>query len=447
MNKLTFISTLTFFLFSIYSFGQHQHLAFPGADGFGKYTSGGRGGKVFIVDNLGDSGPGTLREALEAKGPRMVVFETSGNIELERRIVVTHGNLTIAGQSAPGEGITIQNHPLIIRANNVIVRYIRVRLGDLSKREYDAVSGTKAKNVIIDHCSFSWANDEVASFYDNENFTMQWCMVTEGLHRSFHGSGPHGYGGIFGGKKASFHHNLIAHHFARLPRFNGARYHKQPTKEIVDFRNNVIYNWVNFTMHGGEQGNHNIVNNYFKYGPATQEEHKFRILRVLEPKGSFFIDGNYIHEDPEASNNNWLGGNWTGPVRGENISKAQAPNPFLFEINQTQSAQDAYEDVLAHAGASLSRDAVDVRIVEEVKTGTSTFGRNGIIDSQVDVGGWPLLSSKEPLTDSDRDGIPDAWEIAHGLDPKDPKDGAQQAKGTYYTNLEVYLNNLVEMSH
>lgn len=435
-----------FFVNPLLSQSDLNLLAFPTADGFGKYTTGGRGGQVFIVDNLGDSGPGTLREALEATGPRTVVFTVSGNIELEKRIVITNGNLTIAGQSAPGDGITIQNHPIVVRANNIIIRYIRVRLGDLSKREYDAISGSKVKNIIFDHCSFSWGNDEVASFYDNEYFTLQWCMITEGLHHSYHSKGPHGYGGIFGGKKATFHHNLIAHHFARLPRFNGSRYHKKPELEIVDFRNNVIYNWVNFTMHGGEQGNHNIVNNYFKYGPATQDEHKFRILRVLEPKGKFYIDGNYIHGAPEASKNNWLGGNWTGPIRGENITAAKVTHPFQFQINLTQSPQEAFEDVIKYAGASLSRDAIDVRIANEVRDGKYTYGRNGIIDSQTDVGGWPILTSKPPLLDSDKDGIPDEWEISQGLNPNDPEDGALSAEGTHYTNLEVYLNSLVDIT-
>lgn len=428
---------------SILSQSDQRPLAFPTADGFGKYTSGGRGGKVFTVSNLNDSGKGSLREALEASGRRTVVFSVSGNIELDRRIVITNGNLTIAGQSAPGDGITIQNHPVLVRASNVIIRYIRIRLGDLSKREYDAFAGTKQKNIIIDHCSVSWGNDEVASFYDNENFTMQWCMITEALHHSYHGDGPHGYGGIFGGKKASFHHNLIAHHFARLPRFNGARYHRQPSKEIVDFRNNVIYNWVNFTMHGGEQGNHNIVNNYFKFGPATQNEHKHRILRVLEPKGKFYIDGNYIFGDDNASNNNWLGGNWEGPVRGENIREARATSPFLFEIEQTKTAEEAYEDVLKFSGASYCRDQIDSRITYEVREGTATYGNNGIIDSQTDVGGWPTLKTEAARKDSDGDGIPDEWELSNGLDPNDPSDGAKVAENSFYTNLEIYLNSLV----
>lgn len=444
MKRLFFLALILQISFTnINGQTDQRPIAFPTADGFGKYTTGGRGGKVFTVTNLNDNGKGSLREALEASGKRTVVFAVAGNIELDRRIVITNGNLTIAGQTAPGDGITIQNHPVIVRANNIIIRYIRVRLGDLSKREYDAMSGTKAKNIILDHCSISWGNDEVASFYDNQDFTMQWCMITEALHNSYHASGPHGYGGIFGGRRASFHHNLIAHHFARLPRFNGSRYHKKPKEEIVDFRNNVIYNWVNFTMHGGEEGNHNIVNNYFKHGPATQEEHKYRILRVLEPKGKFYMDGNFIFGAQDATRDNWMGGNWEGPVRGENIRSARATSSFPFEIQRTQTAQEAFEDVLKYSGASYCRDEIDNRITFEVREGIATYGNNGIIDSQTDVGGWPLLTSESPRKDSDGDGIPDDWELANGLDPNNPNDGAAIAENSFYTNLEIYLNSLV----
>lgn len=444
MYKRLFIILILHFLFTdIIAQENQKPLAFPTADGYGKHTTGGRGGKVYTVSNLNDSGEGSLREALEASGRRTVVFSVAGNIELEKRILITNGNLTIAGQSAPGDGITVQNHPILVRASNIIIRYIRIRVGDRSKREYDAFAGNKQKNIIIDHCSVSWGNDEVASFYDNQNFTMQWCMITEALHHSYHSSGPHGYGGIFGGRGATFHHNLIAHHFARLPRFNGARYHKQPKQEIVDFRNNVIYNWVNFTMHGGEEGNHNIVNNYFKHGPATQEEHKYRILRVLEPKGKFFIDGNFIFGDEQASQSNWLGGNWEGPVRGENIRNARASSPFPFQIQGTQTAQEAFADVLKYSGASFCRDEIDSRISYEVQEGTFTYGNKGIIDSQEDVGGWPVLKSGQAPKDSDGDGIPDEWEIARGLDPNDPDDGAKVAENSYYTYLELYLNEIV----
>jgi hypothetical protein len=445
IQSLYILFLLLVFNNSYQNSNQKKIIAFPGAEGFGKYTSGGRGGKVYVVSNLEDSGPGSLREALEAPETRIVVFSISGNIALKTRIVINHGNLTVAGQSAPGLGITVQNHPILIRSNNIIFRYLRIRLGDLAKREYDAFSGNKSKDIIIDHCSISWGNDEVASFYDNENFTMQWCIISEGLHKSFHSKGPHGYGGIFGGKKASFHHNLLAHHFARLPRFNGARYHKSPNEEIVDFRNNVVYNWVNFTMHGGEEGNHNIINNYFKYGPATQEEHKFRILRILEPKGKFYIHGNFIFGDEKATINNWLGGNWEGPIRGEQINKAMANIPFeLSEINQ-ETAEEAFTSVLLYAGASKERDNVDRRIIEEVRTGTANFGKNGIIDSQNDVGGWPEIRVITGPKDSDLDGIPDDYEILNGLDPNNPKDGQFIKEGQFYTNLELYLNSLVSL--
>lgn len=445
MKVLLFKSVLLLIL--LYSNNNaHKNIApaFPGAEGFGKYTTGGRGGDVYIVSTLDDNGPGSLREALEAKGKRTVVFSVSGNIELESRLLVKNGDLTVAGQSAPGDGITIRNHPLILNSNNIIVRYIRVRVGDKSKREYDAFSGTKMKDIIIDHCSISWGNDEVASFYDNENFTMQWCIISEALHNSYHSSGgAHGYGGIFGGMKATFHHNLMAHHFARLPRFNGARYHKQPEKEIVDFRNNVLYNWVNYTSHGGEEGNHSIINNYYKHGPATQKEHRYRMLRTMQPAGKFYISGNHIYGDKDGSRDNWLGGNWKGPIRGESLANARADKPFpLSEVTQ-DSAEEAFEKVLASAGASFRRDSIDKRIVEEVRTGTATFGKNGIIDSQNDVGGWPILESKPAPKDTDQDGIPDEWEIKNGLDPNNPNDSKNIQPGTFYTYLEIYLEELL----
>ncbi|MDO9554453.1 pectate lyase [Rhodonellum sp.] len=415
-----------------------RQLAFPGADGFGKYTTGGRGGKVYVITTLADDGPGSLREAVRKKEPRILVFAVSGNIELQSVLDINTGNLTIAGQSAPGEGITIQNYPIKVKGDNIIIRYIRSRLGDLYDVQDDAMSAIRNKDIIIDHCSLSWATDECASFYDNENFTLQWSIISESLNESVHAKGDHGYGGIWGGKKATFHHNLIMSHNSRLPRFNGSRYHKEPELEIVDFRNNVIYNWKSNSSYAGEEGKHNLVNNYYKAGPATGSN-KSRILEPYKPYGTFFLKGNYVAGNEEVSQYNALGVDNVAP---EMVLVSDA-YPFVME--KTESAQQAFESVLKYAGASYQRDGVDKRLVEETRSGQSSYGKNkdGIIDSQKDVGGWPILKNGEAPKDSDSDGMPDAWEVKNGLDPNDASDASGFDLDKGYTNVEVYLNGLV----
>ncbi|RJE72750.1 polysaccharide lyase family 1 protein [Reichenbachiella sp. MSK19-1] len=418
---------------------QAQTLAFPSAEGYGQYTTGGRGGQVLIVTSLADSGAGTLREAIETKGPRTIVFAVSGNIVLESELKINSGNVTIAGQTAPGEGICLQNYALKVSASNVIIRYIRVRMGDLAAEQDDAISITRKKDIILDHCTFSWGTDETATFYDNENFTLQWCIISESLNNSVHKKGEHGYGGIWGGKKASFHHNLLAHHKSRNPRFCGARYHKVPEEEIVDFRNNVIYNWKANSAYGGEEGNHNMIGNYYKPGPATQGKKARIIVEPFAPYGTFYLSGNRILGQDDITADNSLG------VKGDFPVEGLLTEPIDVAGVTTQSADEALALVLAQAGASHRRDVLDQRIVTEVSEGTATYGQesNGIIDTQSDVGNWPVLVGGKAPKDKDQDGMSDRWEKENGLDPKDPKDHQAYDLGSDYTNIEYYFEFLL----
>ena len=274
MKKLwvSLLATMSF----MPAFGQEPLLAFPTAEGYGKYTVGGRGGKVYEVTNLNDSGEGSLREAINASGPRTVVFRVSGTIDLKSALKIKNPYITIAGQTAPGQGICIKRYPLNIDADEVIIRHIRVRLGDETGDEADAIGCRYHKNFILDHVSASWSIDETMSIYHCENVTIQWCMITESLYNSNHSKGAHGFGGIWGSNHSTYHHNLIAHHSSRNPRWaSGAGYN--------DYRNNVIYNWGYNSCYGGEKvqvGSENtynffevnMVSNYYKPGPALNRE-------------------------------------------------------------------------------------------------------------------------------------------------------------------------------
>lgn len=437
---------------------EEEAFAFPGAEGFGNKTTGGRGGNVIKVTNLDDSGAGSLRAAINTSGPRIIVFEVSGTIELLSNLNITQPNLTIAGQSAPGDGITIKNYPVFVNADNVIIRFLRFRLGNEKQVEGDAIWGRYRKNVIIDHCSMSWCTDEAASFYANQDFTLQWCIISESLNNSLHEKGSHGYGGIWGGDRASFHHNLIAHHKSRNPRFNGGGRsgisNGAYPNEHVDYRNNVIYNWVDESAYGGENGTYNIVNNYYKAGPATPTSKTSRIMRVSRESseayapghGQFYIAGNYVAGNATITTDNWNGGIiYDG---GTTKAMVQLTSAIDFKTTINHTAEQAYEAVLDFAGASFKRDAVDVRVVNEVRTGTTTYsgsvtGLPGIIDNQDDAGGWPALESTEPPVDTDGDGMPDAWEIEMKLDPNTANANGRDLS-TAYDNIEVYLNSLVK---
>lgn len=416
--------------------------AFPGAEGFGRYTTGGRGGKVLIVRNLDDEGPGSLRWAVQQKYPRTIVFAVSGTIALRSPLKINYGNCTIAGQSAPGDGICVRNYNVNVNADNVIIRYMRFRLGDEFKQADDAMTGIRHRQIIIDHCSMSWAVDENASFYDNQDFTLQYCIIAESMRSSVHPKGEHGYGGIWGGQRASFHHNILANNSSRNPRFCGARYTHEPEKEIVDFRNNVIFNWVFNSAYGGEGGNYNIVDNYYKAGPATNKKVRNRILNPADtPYGKFYVNGNYVDGYTDITQDNWAGG-----VHCADKTAAKRNEPVKVIAPSQQTAVAAYAEVLEKAGASLHRDAVDERIIAAIRSGVTTTGKDGIIDSQKDVGGWPALNSLPAPLDSDEDGMPDDWETAWGLDKNNAADAVANTLDKRYTNIEVYLNSLLPSS-
>lgn len=481
--------------------------AFPGAEGGGMYTTGGRGGDVYHVTTLADSGPGSLRYGLEQlkdlekagrRKPRTIVFDVAGLIELKSDLCIYQGDLTIAGQTAPGEGICIKNYPLKFKdpdkssyqdPHNVVIRYIRCRMGDEAGTADDAMTGRRSSDIIIDHCSLSWSTDECASFYDNERFTMQWCILSESLFYSVHGKGAHGYGGIWGGSGASFHHNLIAHHTSRTPRLCGSRYTGRPEDEKVEIVNNVFYNWgpVN-GGYAGEGGSYNFIGNYYKPGAATAYKSDL-VNRIFNPNGDdgtqsnvkgtwgvFHLSGNYFSDGCPAldagqkariaavNQDNWTGLQPKTSSDGWTSKDAiMAQDPFNVSGLQAEDAQTAFGKVMEICGASLRRDAVDARIVEETRNGSYTYvgtqadrvkkygeGKlGGIIDSQTDCGGWPAYSASAAeiaeRLDSDGDGMPDAFEEDFGLDKNDAADGNARTldKNKRYTNLEMYLHYLV----
>ena len=508
-----------------------QAPAFPGAEGHGRYVTGGRGGKVIHVTNLNDKGTGSFRAAVTGNSKKIIVFDVAGVIPLASNLTIG-ANTTILGQTAPSPGITLRYYT-VQPEDNCIIRFIRLRRGQ-EKDINDGADATWQRNktgIIFDHCSFSWSIDEVASFYDNNNFTMQWCTVAESLTNPGHSKGAHGYGGIWGGKLASFHHNFVGHLMNRGPRFNGARYgwtgytsnkeydtYKWETPvqaENVDFRNCVMYN-AQGTCYGGPGGGQiNIVNNYYKAGPSQSLKSKTlngikvsvssgkergsqdRITQVTvsnsgnsdkkhpeyyEMTSRYFISGNTTEttKGTVTKNQDWKGvvydkGTYTyngerysadkknfygdavahQTIDGVSCVKIKMDNPAPTGEVTTHSAAEAFSKVLAYGGASLYRDEIDARYMEEAKTGTAQYKGSitqspGIIDKVSDVNGYTEstfgTASRPADFDTDKDGIPDAWELANGLNPNDDSDAltySLDGKG-YYTNLEVYANSLVE---
>ena len=455
---------------------QHKEtLAFPGAEGGGMYTTGGRGGKVIHVTTLADSGTGSLRAALNESGARTIVFDVSGIIELKSALSIKNGNVTIAGQTAPGDGICIKNYELKFEnADNIIIRFIRFRMGDEAKREADALWGRYNRNIIIDHCSMSWSTDECSSFYANEFFTMQWCILTESLRNSVHGKGKHGYGGIWGGKNASFHHNLLANHDSRNPRIDHPQIYGnyvETHRGNVDYRCNAVYNWGSNLTYGGEDGWFNIVNNYYKPGPASSDRKYF-----VDAYGSYvkdgttyadsypqmYLSGNVNTEHPElgaandASTIYWHNGAGYGNYNNLMTSALEIDGPQQKNVyTTTHSAEASFNTICQYAGASLRRDIVDDRACGDARNGTATYkdggngSKDGIIDTQTAVGGWPVYTATSEemaaVKDTDGDGMPDWFEKEFGLDASKASDSADKTLDSYgrYTNLEMYLHYLV----
>ena len=466
-------------------FAEEKTPAFPGAEGFGRYVTGGRGGNVYHVTSLADDGSeGTLRWALGKSGVKTIVFDVSGTIHLQSSLDISIGNVTIAGQTAPGDGICVADYPVSIKANNVIVRYMRFRLGNKNVLAngadgWDGFGGFDQQDWIIDHCSVSWSIDECLSVLGNKNTTVQWCLVAQSLVNSGHSKGAHGYGGNWGGSGASFHHNLIAHHGSRTPRLG-----PRPTTQLderMDMRNNVIYNFGGNGCYGGEGMNVNIVNNYYKPGPGSPTDKKgYRIAGIgirtntyvntypayapaLHLWGKYYVTGNYNSKYPQLNQDNWTYGiinqidasGCDGTFTQETKDSIKLAEPIDYILTTTHSAADAYDRVLDFAGASLHRDSFDELMVSDTRNGKATYTGSGLskgfVNSQDDNkpsdadaswSAWPTLASKEAPKDTDGDGMPDEWELANALDPTNPNDG-KTIGADGYSNLENYLNSLV----
>lgn len=438
-------------------------IAFPGAEGFGKYTTGGRGGEVMIVTNLNDDGEGSFRKAVQKNGPRMIVFAVSGTIHLKSKLNIK-GNVTIAGQTAPGDGICLADQPVSLAGDNIIIRYLRFRMGDRFQNAGktagaggdDAFGGIGRKAIMIDHCTMSWSTDEAFTVYGGDSTSLQWNLISEPLNYSYHFEEGdkdfenHGFGGIWGGKHTSAHHNLIVHCVTRTPRFDGAR---NIPSEFVDFRNNVIYNWQSNNIYAGEGGTYNLVNNYYRPGPSTSKNVQARLLNPYKklPKlayGKFYLLGNYTDGSPEVTSDNWKGVTMNDGTDADKIS-AKATSPFPAEAVTTQNAEEAYRLVLKGAGASFRRDTLDERIVRDVvnKTGRIIDVQGGFPHGtpyeQTQIA-WPLLRSLPAPVDSDSDGMPDEWEQKNNLNPKDAADASHYTVQKQYTNIETYMNSLLE---
>ncbi len=423
--------------------------AFPGAEGAGMWSKGGRGGWIYKVTNLDDSGYGSLRQAVESSWPRIVVFRVSGTIALNSELVIDNPCITIAGQTAPGEGICLKNYEMQIRADDVIIRHLKFRAGDNRGGAPDALNIKQGHNIIIDHCSATWGVDETLSVYTEsglvDKVTVQWCLIGESLNCSTHPKGCHGFGSaIRGGVGAvySFHHNVYAHHYARNPMLGS--YPGGSPGLIFDFRNNVVYNWGRFPGHSCSFSEPdlmtiNYIGNYFKPGPSTSWQTATDAFgQYWTPYAivDMYVSGNIMTSDPPAQYNNWR------IIENPGGYICELPTAVDVPPVSTEDASTALDRVTEQAGATRPfRDSVDTRIINDVLNGTG-----GIIDDETEVGGWPFLSSSPPPTDSDYDGMPDSWENERGLNPNYYDDCMGDDDNDGYTNIEEYLNELAEMN-
>lgn len=490
LSKIILSAMLAGTLGTAYTAKSQTLPAFPGAEGFGMYTTGGRGGKVYHVTTLEDNGKtslkGSLRWANAQAGPRIIVFDVSGTIFLKSALKINE-NTTIEGQTAPGDGICIADYPVTLNSKT-ITRYLRFRLGNrqVAHHEGDGLGGMDLHDVMVDHCSVSWSIDECLSVYGSKNLTVQWCLAGQSLKNAGHSKGAHGYGGNWGGSGATYHHNLLAHHESRVPRL-GPRQSTQ-TDERMDLRNNVFYNWGGNGCYGGEGMNVNIVNNYYKVGPATLRrsaliqrriagigirtstythhgtEHPNDWDKMWHVWGDFYVRGNVNSAHADVTKDNWTYGiyNQIDNSKVDNTYTQRTKDticsttPLAFYPVTTETAYEAYDKVLAYAGASLHRDAVDRLLADDVRNGTATYtgkgnGKTpGIINNQNDIkpvgagddwSPWPMLKQDTPPADTDRDGMPDEWETANGCNPA--VDDAATLAPNGYANIENYANSLV----
>ena len=444
--------------------------SFPGAEGAGRFSFGGRGGKIYVVTSLDDSGPGTLRQACEAAGPRIVVFNVAGIIHLKKRLSVIAPYLTIAGQTAPGDGVCVAGKSVLIDTHDVVIRYMRFRRGETNVFDRDdALGGNPIGNIIVDHCSASWGFDENFSMYRHiydpkngqptqklpvVNITIQWCISSEALDNY-----NHAFGGTWGGRNTSFHHNLFASNTGRNPSI-GMSYD-------FNFINNVLFNWRHRTVDGGDQLSFfNCINNYYRPGPKTPEEAiRYRILNPAgrttktDPKpqyGKAYVAGNFVEGNEKVTADNWaggvqfkIGGTEEAPETppeaqvAELIRGVRSHKPFAMAPLQMQTAKEAFGSVLANAGATLPhRDPVDTRIIGEVKTGKVKYqAGQGVITAIEQVGGYPEYKGT-PERDLGPDGIPAWWKKRYSLPLDDALLASKDLKGDGYTVIEKYLNGL-----
>lgn len=488
MNKKLLTGLLTMIMCALFAqtATAEDAPAFPGAEGFGRYVTGGRGGKVYHVTTLEDNNSvGSFRYAINQTGKRIIVFDVSGTIQLKSTLQLKKPNVTIAGQTAPGDGICIAGYPFQISTNNVIIRYMRFRVGSSNVTVsgadgWDGLGSLDQKNIIVDHCSVSWSIDECCSFSGCSDITLQWTLVSQSLVNAGHNKGTHGYGGNWGGSGASYHHNLLAHHGSRTPRL-GPRPTTQ-TDERMDMRNNVIYNFGGNGCYGGEGMSVNIVNNYYKPGPGSPTDDKGKRIAgigirtkeycttypayapMMHVWGKYFVEGNVNSQYGDVTEDNWTYGMYNQIDAGGNDGTYTAVTKDTIKLDAPienipvtmHTAQNAYDKVLKYVGASIKRDALDEIMISDTRDGKASFtgtgNGSGFINTENDVKyadgttGLPTLTGTAAPTDTDQDGMPDAWETANGLNPNSSSDAALyslDSKG-YYTNIEVYINSLVE---